>query len=132
MLAARRWPDQISRAFFGFSRDVSPAFRAEIMSLIPQAKVVIDPPGAVGEVTKALIEDMATYPDLYEECQAFLCGPGPMMELTGGVLRTTVPSSEILVAREDIMRCGIGVCGSCGTRAGLRSCVDGPVMPPEE
>ena len=132
MMAARRWPDRISRAFFGFSRDVSSAFRAEITTLIPQAQVVIDPPGAVGEVTRALIEDMATDPDLYEECQAFLCGPGPMMQLTCNVLRTTVPSNAIFVGREDIMRCGIGVCGSCGTHGGLRSCVDGPVMSAEE
>ena len=42
-----------------------------------------------------------------------------------------VPRDRIFTAREDIIRCGIGICGSCGTPSGLRSCVDGPVMLPE-
>ena len=132
MMAARRWPDRIARVFFGFSKEVSPAFRKEVMTLIPDAHVIVDPPGTVGEVTRALIEDMAADPDLYEECQVFLCGPRRMMEFSTQILRTTVPPDAIFVGREDLMRCGIGACGSCGTKGGLRSCVDGPVMPPEE
>ncbi|MDA8405791.1 MAG: hypothetical protein M0T73_02880, partial [Deltaproteobacteria bacterium] len=33
------------------------------------------------------------------------------------------------ISREDVMKCGIGLCGSCGTENGLRSCIDGPVFP---
>jgi hypothetical protein len=27
-----------------------------------------------------------------------------------------------------MVKCGIGLCGSCGTEKGLRSCIDGPVF----
>ncbi|MGB9616995.1 MAG: hypothetical protein ACPL7J_06695 [Desulfomonilaceae bacterium] len=29
------------------------------------------------------------------------------------------------------MKCGLGLCGSCATENGLRSCIDGPVFPLE-
>jgi len=130
MMAANRWPDRVARAFFGFSREIGNEFRHEILSKVPRAIVVVDPPARVGEVTRSLIEDMAADPHLYEECQVFLCGPRPMMKLAVDILSTTVPSRDIFMGREDVMRCGIGACGSCGTETGLRSCVDGPVMHP--
>lgn len=130
MMAANRWPERVARAFFGFSGEISEGFRNEILATIPRARVTVDPPGRVGEVTRALIEDMAADPHLYEECQVFLCGPAAMMRVAVDILTTTVPRKDIFLGREDIMRCGIGVCGSCGTETGLRSCVDGPVMNP--
>ncbi len=47
-----------------------------------------------------------------------------------GVFEGKIAPDRIFLAREDIMRCGIGLCGSCATEDGLRSCVDGPVMNP--
>ncbi len=50
-----------------------------------------------------------------------------MMSAAVKVVQAVTPNNRICIAREDIMRCGIGICGSCGTERGLRSCVDGPV-----
>jgi dihydroorotate dehydrogenase (NAD+) catalytic subunit len=131
LMAADAWPDRIRRAFFGFSRRITDDFRQDILSRIPEAHIVIDPPDRVGEVIRLLIEDMAADPTVYEEAQAFLCGPSVMMKLAAEVLASTVSPDLIFMGREDIMRCGIGLCGSCGTETGLRSCVDGPVIPLE-
>ena len=131
MLAAAYWRESVSRAFFGFSDKVSGSFQDEILAEIPSACVAIDPPGRIGEVVRLLAEDIAMQPTLYEECKIFICGPRPMVDAVLAVLGEKTPRERIFVAREDIMRCGIGLCGSCGTKSGLRSCVDGPVMHPE-
>ncbi len=131
MLAAAYWRGSVSKAFFGFSDKVSDSFQDEILAKIPSACIAIDPPGHIGEIVKLLAHDTAMEPDLYEECQIFICGPEPMVDAALAVLRQKTPQERILVAREDIMRCGIGLCGSCGTKSGLRSCIDGPVMHPE-
>lgn len=126
VLAASMWRDTIARAYFGFSQPVA---LGNLLQGIPELRVVIDPPARPGEVIRKLIEDVAQTPELYEECQTFVCGPASMMAFAAQVLETTVPKHHIYLAREDIMRCGIGLCGSCGTEDGLRSCVDGPVFP---
>ncbi len=94
----------------------------------PGSRIVIDPPGTVGEVVRALQADMVANAALYRECAAFVCGPRPMMDAVVDALKQYSPKGGIHLAREDVMRCGIGICGSCGTETGLRSCVDGPVM----
>lgn len=131
IMAAHHWREAVARSFFGFSRPVSPAFEADLVAAAPNLDVVIDPEDRPGEVVRRLAEDVAAHPALYRDGMAFLCGPEAMMRSAVEVLKTEAPSSRIFTAREDVMRCGIGVCGSCGTPSGLRSCVDGPVMPPE-
>ncbi|MFH1115260.1 MAG: tRNA-dihydrouridine synthase, partial [Pseudomonadota bacterium] len=140
MMALTRWKELAVRAFFGFSAPIEPWFQDEILgsrsgsssgSLHPDVRVVIDSPDHVGEVVRALEEDVVSNPTLYAECRVFVCGPGPMMRAAVTVLENNVSKDHIFLAREDIMRCGIGVCGSCGTGTGLRSCVDGPVMQAE-
>jgi dihydroorotate dehydrogenase (NAD+) catalytic subunit len=131
MLAATHWSAVVSKAFFGFSDRVSDAFQREILSKVPRASIIIDPPDQIGEVGRRLAHDISTQPSLYEECQAFVCGPDPMMEAVAATMGERTPNARLFMAREDLMRCGIGLCGSCGTKKGLRSCIDGPVMPPE-
>jgi dihydroorotate dehydrogenase (NAD+) catalytic subunit len=131
MMAARRWTDNVARAFFGFSKGVRATFFDEVRAEIPQALVVVDPPDRLGEVVRALAADMKSDPRLYEECLVYACGPAAMTEAAREFLLDRVPVTRVFIAREDVMRCGIGVCGSCGTPSGLRSCVDGPVMRPE-
>ena len=131
LLAAARWRSEVSRAFFGFSDRVSDSFQDEILARIPSACIAIDSPGQIGEVVKLLADDMAMQPAIYEACQAFICGPGPMMDAVVALMREKTPKERLYTAREDIMRCGIGLCGSCGTKSGLRSCTDGPVIHPE-
>ena len=91
--------------------------------------MVIDAPGQIGRVVRSLAEDMKLKPEVYRQCLAFVCGPAAMMQAAVAVLGEQIAEDRIFVAREDIMRCGIGLCGSCGTNGGLRSCIDGPVMP---
>jgi len=129
MMAARRWQRSMTKNFLGFSAPVAEPFRDELCSVIPGCHIVVDPPGSVGEAVRALAQDMTADPQPYRESFAFVCGPGPMMTAAVELLSWLVPKERIFVAREDIMRCGIGLCGSCGTSSGLRSCVDGPVMP---
>ncbi len=122
---------KVAAAFIGFSLDVSPAFRDEILARVPGSLVAVDPPGSPGEVVRRLADRVKHEKELYTTCRVFICGPDAMMKATVNVLKDCVPRKRIFTAREDMMRCGIGVCGSCGTPSGLRSCVDGPVISPE-
>jgi len=131
VMAARDWSEAVAKSFFGFSRPVNTEFEAELVAAVPHLEVVIDPEDRPGEVVRCLVEDVAKHPELYCDSMAFLCGPAAMMRSAAEVLSSAVPTPRIFTAREDVMRCGIGVCGSCGTPSGLRSCVDGPVLPPE-
>jgi dihydroorotate dehydrogenase subfamily 1 len=131
MMAADRWPSPVARGFFGFSEEVDSRFRDEVLGMSPSCSVVTDTPGRPGEVVRALVRDMKTEPQLYDECRVYMCGPVAMMKAASTALQDRVSTDRIFAAREDIMRCGIGICGSCGTPSGLRSCVDGPVMSTE-
>jgi dihydroorotate dehydrogenase (NAD+) catalytic subunit len=128
MMAASRRRAHLARAFFGFSGEVADALRREIGDAAPGAHIVVDSEGNPGEVVRVLTEDIRRSPKLYAECTVFMCGPAAMMNAALDVLRQTTPLERVFTAREDIMRCGIGLCGSCGFAAGMRSCVDGPVI----
>jgi dihydroorotate dehydrogenase (NAD+) catalytic subunit len=128
VMALSRWKAFAARAFFGFSAQIEQWFQDELEAMSPSVRVVIDAPDHVGEVVRALEEDIVSNPALYADCRVFVCGPDPMMRAAAKALENSVPRDNIFLAREDIMRCGIGICGSCGTCTGLRSCVDGPVM----
>ena len=131
LMAADRWSSSIVRAFFGFSEPIAEQISNEILTRVPCSRILIDPQGHPGEIIRAIAGDIESTGDAYENCAAFICGPAPMMRAAVRVLRQQVGIDAMFTAREDIMRCGIGVCGSCGTPSGLRSCVDGPVMRPE-
>lgn len=128
LMAAKRWPSAVKRAFFGFSGQVADSFTAEILRTIPSAEISVDSPGKVGEVIDRLVRDFSANKDFYRTSSVFMCGPKAMMTAAVKALESVVQKSKIFIAREDIMRCGIGLCGSCGTETGLRSCVDGPVQ----
>jgi len=128
IMALSRWNASVARAFFGFSAQIEQWFQDELETLGPNVRVIMDAPDHVGDVVRALKEDMVSTPALYADCRVFICGPKLMMRATVRALEDSVPRDNIFLAREDIMRCGIGICGSCGTGTGLRSCVDGPVM----
>ncbi|HMK36281.1 MAG TPA: tRNA-dihydrouridine synthase [Desulfomonilaceae bacterium] len=133
LLAARRWSAMVAKGFFGFSDRITEDFARELQSLVPDAVLAVDSTHRVGEVVTALKADLAKCPETYSDCIVFLCGPSAMMQAAMEALgRGNVERKRIFIAREDVMRCGIGLCGSCGTRTGLRSCTDGPVMGPDE
>jgi dihydroorotate dehydrogenase subfamily 1 len=133
LLAERRWKKAVSRLFVGFSGKIAADFEQEIQSCAPTARIVVDPPDRLGEVLRVLKDDVSNRPEIYANCLVFVCGPSAMTQAALLALGSAgVTKDRIFIAREDIMRCGIGLCGSCGTKSGLRSCVDGPVMGPEE
>jgi len=129
MMAASKWRESVVKSFAGFAKPVDEWFRRRLLETLPQCRIVVDREDEPGEVVRALAEDTRAYPEVYRGSSVFLCGPTAMMDAAVSVLRDVVPSRRIHLGREDIMRCGIGICGSCGAQSGLRSCVDGPVMP---
>lgn len=131
IMAARRWKSLVTKAFFGFSQEPCDQLRAELMHLVDDCIIAVDSDGKPGEVVHRLSSDVAENGRDYREASVFLCGPSPMMKSSVECLKKVTSVDRIYTAREDLMRCGIGICGSCGTSEGLRSCVDGPVMAPE-
>lgn len=132
MMAAGKWKDRIFRSYAGFSGQVDRWFRYDLAGRIPYCKVIIDPPGQPGEIIKVIEEDIAKSPGDYYKGQFFICGPVVMANKVVELINEQVNNPIIYVAREDVMRCGIGLCGSCATEDGRRSCVDGPVISPHE
>ncbi len=131
MMAARRWRSQVLKGFFGFSQEPDDRLRLELKHLVTDCTIAVDSDGRPGEVVRRLSTDVADNRGDYRQSVAFLCGPSPMMKSAVEILKTVIPYDRIFTAREDLMRCGIGICGSCGTPGGHRSCVDGPVMAAE-
>ncbi|MFH0823767.1 MAG: tRNA-dihydrouridine synthase [Pseudomonadota bacterium] len=132
LLAVERTAGRVERAFFGFSAPLPAEVVTDFfMERVPNARIAIDPPGEPGEVVRILKADLAADPSVYLRSKVFICGPKAMMAAAAAELADKVPETPVFIAREDMMKCGIGLCGSCGTPNGLRSCVDGPVMSPQ-
>ena len=127
IMAGMRARHNVIGAYFGFSSTIEDRFRNELEDAFPHCRIAVDPPGAPGEVARTLEADLRNDPEAYKDALAFICGPNPMMNAVAKALAGIIPRDRIFAAREDIMRCGIGICGSCGTPDGLRSCIDGPV-----
>lgn len=129
LMAATKWRENVIEAFFGFSESFEDWFASEIKAIAPTAKICVDKPGEPGAVLE-LIEREVNDPNRdFRNVSIYVCGPSVMMKRTGNLFTRFVRPKEVYLAREDIMKCGIGLCGSCGTENGLRSCIDGPVFP---
>ncbi len=127
LMAARRWPNAVFRAFFGFSEQVNDSFHKEMLQFVPSANIIYDRPNEIGKVVRSLAEDACSHREEYSRSRVYVCGPAAMMNAVYAVLDGIVPPQRICIAREDIMKCGVGLCGTCATEQGFRSCVDGPV-----
>lgn len=132
IMAASRWRNSVQKAYLGFSEDIGGEFQSLIRSSVPSAKILIDPPGSVGAVVDCAEREVALLGEEMSNMLVYMCGPRAMMKRAGDVFSRFVSPRRIFMAREDIMKCGIGLCGSCGTETGLRSCVDGPVFSIED
>ncbi|MCX5872701.1 MAG: tRNA-dihydrouridine synthase [Deltaproteobacteria bacterium] len=128
LMAAARWRANVIRTFIGFSQPVQDWFMDEIQSMISLAQITIDAPGQVGAVIELIDRELSAVFTSLENTKAYICGPATMMNRAGALFARFLESKDIYIAREDIMKCGIGLCGSCGTEKGLRSCIDGPVF----
>jgi dihydroorotate dehydrogenase subfamily 1 len=131
LMAGKKWADNVDRIFLGFSGPLLESFEKELSCDFKDLSIARDPPGKTGQIVDVLKEWLSRRPDGIANSSVFMCGPSRMMEACRAALANYIPNERIFIAREDIMRCGIGVCGSCATKKGFRSCVDGPVMNPE-
>ena len=129
LLAAMKWPKNIIKAFFGFSHTIDESFVSEIECIAPKAKISIDRPGDPGAVFESIEREISLPDSGIGTFRVYICGPCAMMKRAGDYFSRFVDPKEVYIAREDVMKCGIGLCGSCGTENGLRSCIDGPVFP---
>ncbi len=56
------------------------------------------------------------------------CGPEPMVKKAIQIESKYLGQEKIYSSIDFMTRCGIGLCGSCATSKGYRSCVDGPFL----
>ena len=82
--------------------------------------------GYKGLVTN-LIGDILSFED-FDSC--INCGPLGMVNTAISKEVGYVESENIYSSVEFLTRCGIGLCGSCATSKGYRSCVDGTFLKP--
>lgn len=116
------------KAFLGAARAVDAEF-VRMVSGISQEELVVevDPPGTVGAVIRRLSAFLKGG-EMAPDGHFFISGPAPMIFAALQTLRGKVAPDRIYFSREDYTKCGVGLCGSCSTESGYRSCVDGPVF----
>ncbi len=56
------------------------------------------------------------------------CGPAPMVHAAEAVQRKYCKPQQIFNAIDYLTKCGVGICGACGSPDGRRLCVDGPFL----
>ncbi len=71
-------------------------------------------------------EDLRTYDRIY------VCGPEAMLRKVLELVRKEGVEKRTEFSVERMMRCGIGLCGSCVLEDGLRVCAEGPVFRGDE
>ncbi len=87
---------------------------------------------------KAYLKEKLTFQTLKEiikrERPDFIlnCGPAGMIKMSIEIEEKFLPKEKIYFAFSFLTKCGVGICGSCATKKGLRSCVDGPFLLAEE
>lgn len=128
IMAAEKWSLCRPEVFLGFSANVNLSALQSVDAHAVKPRVAIDHPGQPGEVVRLLSNEILERKKDFINALVFVCGPSRMMQEIRKLLQQVTSPENILVAREDVMKCGIGICGSCGTPSGMRSCVDGPVM----
>jgi len=60
------------------------------------------------------------------------CGPKAMIEKAIQIEKKYLSPEKIYSSVEFLTKCGIGLCGSCATSKGYRSCVDGTFFNPDQ
>lgn len=81
--------------------------------------------GQKGRVTDAVSLALAATPTQPET----ICACGPTGMLLAVAARCAAENIPVQLGWEALMRCGIGLCGSCEVGAGWLTCLDGPVFP---
>ena len=89
----------------------------------------IDDEKKVGKIIDVFNNDIKDIEKKYNQsAYYYICGPEKMTDGILNILKKENIKNRIWVSFEHYMKCGVGLCGSCSTGKGLRSCVDGPVI----
>ena len=78
---------------------------------------------------KGLVTDIL--PEIVEKTKpeyCLNCGPEPMVKMAIEIEKKFLDPEKIYSSLELLTKCGIGLCGSCATSKGYRSCVDGTFL----
>ncbi len=85
--------------------------------------------GYHGLVTELLDEHLSRLSEAERQSLVFYnCGPEPMVHAAAEVQRRYCNEEQIFNAIDYCTKCGVGICGACGTPDGRRLCVDGPFL----
>ncbi|MDD5416170.1 MAG: dihydroorotate dehydrogenase [Candidatus Daviesbacteria bacterium] len=60
------------------------------------------------------------------------CGPEPMIKKAIQIESKKIKSEKIYSSIDFMTKCGVGLCGSCTSSKGYRSCVDGTFLNPDQ
>ncbi|MBT8146337.1 MAG: tRNA-dihydrouridine synthase [Gammaproteobacteria bacterium] len=82
--------------------------------------------GLVTELLEMRLADMAA--DELADLVFYNCGPEPMVHAAEAVQRKYCQAGQIYNAIDYLTKCGVGICGACGSPDGRRLCVDGPFL----
>jgi len=91
--------------------------------------ISIDEPNKPGKIVIDIENDIQLLEkEGNSETLYYVCGPDPMMEAISKKLTKHVKKNRFFFSLEKYMKCGVGLCGSCYSKNGLRTCVDGPML----
>ena len=82
--------------------------------------------GVVTELLDSYLKDRSR--EELDEMVFYNCGPAPMVHAAEAVQRKYCAASRIYNAIDYLTKCGVGICGACGSPDGRRLCVDGPFL----
>ncbi|MFK8020648.1 MAG: tRNA-dihydrouridine synthase [Pseudomonadales bacterium] len=82
--------------------------------------------GLVTELLRDRLQQMSQVE--LAKLEFYNCGPEPMVHAAEKVQREFCSADKIFNAIDYHTKCGVGICGACGTPDGRRLCVDGPFI----
>jgi len=82
--------------------------------------------GVVTELLEMRLDEMSA--DELANLVFYNCGPEPMVFAAQAVQRKYCSPDQIFNAIDYLTKCGVGICGACGSPDGRRLCVDGPFL----
>lgn len=126
---ARDFPD--AELFMG-ARDKAHLFYIEEAQRAAIVHVTTDDgsAGRKGFVTEALKDRLEALKG--EEIEFYNCGPEPMIRAAVAIEKAYAPPERIHNSVDYVTKCGVGICGSCTSKTGKRTCVDGPFIGEDE
>lgn len=118
-----------TEVFFG-AKDQNHLFYIEkIKQYIKTINVATDDgsEGYKGSITELLAKKLSSL-EKKEDFVFFNCGPEKMIEIATTTEKKYTSLNNIYNSQDYVVKCGIGLCGSCATENGSRLCVDGPFI----